>query len=58
MMELVDLQAIADRLGVPKNTVNVWRYRKLLPAPDVELALGPVWYWPTIETWARETGRL
>jgi hypothetical protein len=56
-VNLVDLAAIAERLNVPKDTVNKWRHRGLLPEPDYPLAVGPVWEWATIETWARQTGR-
>lgn len=55
---LVDITAIAGRLGVPKDTVNKWRYRGLLPAPDFDLSVGPIWEWETIESWAQSTGRL
>lgn len=57
-MDLVDLSAIAERLKVPKDTVSKWRYRNVLPAPDYDLAVGPVWEWETIRAWAEETGRL
>jgi hypothetical protein len=56
--EIVDITEIATRLGVPKNTVNVWRTRGVLPDPDLDLTVGPVWYWSTIEKWAKATGRL
>lgn len=55
---LVDIAAIAERLGVPKDTVNKWRYRGVLPEPDYQLAVGPVWDWETIEAWAKTTNRL
>lgn len=58
MMILVDLAGIAERLNVPKDTVNKWRHRDLLPEPDFALAVGPVWYWFTIREWAERTGRL
>ena len=57
-MILVDIAAIAERLGVNKDTVNKWRYRDLLPPPDHDLAVGPVWEWSTIEEWAKTTNRL
>jgi hypothetical protein len=58
MTDPVDLQAIADRLEVPKDTVNKWRYRGLLPAPDFPQLANPVWEWETVRLWAEATGRL
>jgi len=55
---IVDIAAIAQRLNVKTKTVHMWRYRNLLPAPAYDLAVGPVWDWSTIETWAEHTGRL
>ena len=57
-MTLVDISAIAERLNVPKDTVNKWRFRDLLPEPDYPLAVGPVWEWETIRQWAEQTKRL
>lgn len=58
MADLTDLTTIAERLGVPKDTVNKWRHRQLLPEPDYDLSVGPVWEWETIREWAEKTGRL
>lgn len=55
---LVDISAIAERLQVPKDTVNKWRHRGLLPDADYPLVVGPVWEWATIKQWAEVTGRL
>jgi hypothetical protein len=55
---LVGVKEIAERLGVPRGTVSIWKLRGLVPEPEVELGLGPVWRWATIERWARKTGRL
>lgn len=57
-LDLVGLQEIADRLNTKRNTPNVWRQRNQFPPPDLELAMGPLWKWSTVETWARQTGRL
>lgn len=56
--KLVDIADIAHRLNVPKDTVNKWRHRGLLPEPDYPLSVGPVWEWSTIEAWAKSTRRL
>jgi len=56
---LVSTHEIADRLGVEKNTVHMWRYRNLgFPAPTWQLAVGPIWEWSVVEEWARQSGRL
>lgn len=54
----VGVAEIADRLGVKRQTVAVWKVRGLLPEPDVQLAMGPLWAWPSIAKWARKTGRM
>lgn len=56
--DIVSAQEIADRLGVKKATVHMWRSRGILPEPTFDLAVGPVWFWATIEDWAIETERL
>lgn len=48
---------IAERLGVPLDTVRKWRTRGLLPAPTWTVGGRPAWDWSDIDTWARETGR-
>jgi hypothetical protein len=54
----VDIPAIASRLGVARQTVDMWRHRKVLPAPDYPQLSVPVWEWLTIAHWAEQTGRL
>lgn len=49
---------IAERLGVAAGTVHQWRKRGLLPDPEFTVSRMPAWWWPTIEAWARSTGRL
>ena len=49
---------IAERLGVARATVDTWRQRGVLPAPDWHVSGRPLWDWPTVESWARDTGRL
>jgi predicted DNA-binding transcriptional regulator AlpA len=51
-LDIVGMAEIAQMLGMPRNTVNQWRFRGLLPAPATELATGPVWYRRVIEEWA------
>ena len=53
----VGVADIAERLGVQTQTVAMWRYRDLLPEPEWTISGQPAWNWPTIEAWAKETGR-
>ena len=48
---------IAQRAGVPRQTVAQWHARGKLPEPDARLAMGPVWRETAIESWlaARES---
>ena len=54
----VGIRDIGGRLGVQHNTVTMWRKRGLLPEPRWTVSGNLAWNWPTIEKWARETGRL
>jgi hypothetical protein len=56
--DLVSIQEIATALEVRRDTVDKWRYRGVLPEPIATVASGPLWLWPDIEAWARQTGRL
>jgi predicted DNA-binding transcriptional regulator AlpA len=57
---LVGAAEIADRLGVSMpQVVHTWRRRHAdFPKPVAVLQLGHIWYWPDVEKWARQTGRL
>lgn len=54
----VGMVEVAAKLGVRRQTVDMWHHRDLLPEPDWTVGGRPAWRWSTIETWARETGRL
>jgi predicted DNA-binding transcriptional regulator AlpA len=54
----VGMTEIAQRLGVKRDTVQHWSVRKVLPPAEWTVGGRPAWSWSTIETWARETGRL
>ena len=56
--EPVGVAEIADRLGVKRQTAQMWNYRKLLPKPKWTVSGQPAWNWPDIERWAKESGRL
>lgn len=54
----VGVDDIAERLGVKRQTVSMWRWRGLLPEPTWTVSGLPCWDWPEIERWARDTGRI
>jgi hypothetical protein len=56
--DLVGPQEIAERLAVKVQTVRVWRWRDLMPAPQAVISGVPVWDWAEVERWAISTGRL
>jgi hypothetical protein len=57
-MELVGLIEIAQRAGVRRTQVSVWRTRHDdFPAPLADLAVGPVFAWEQVKRWLEQTGR-
>lgn len=48
-MRVYGIAEIARALGTDPGLVGKWRERHKLPAPDAELATGPVWLAGTIE---------
>lgn len=54
--EPVGIVEIAARLGVPRQTVDVWRLRGVLPPPKGEVGGRPAWDWPDVLAWSIETG--
>jgi hypothetical protein len=49
---LVGVTEIAERAGVQPNTVKVWRSRHVdFPPAALQLAAGPLWFWPDVEPW-------
>jgi hypothetical protein len=58
-LDLVNLSEIGRRAGVQRSTVCNWRKRhKSFPEPFLELPVGAVWPWRSIERWLKTTGRL
>ena len=50
--ELVGVAEIAARSGRSPNTVQSWRRRHAdFPAPNIELAAGPIWLWGDVSAW-------
>ena len=54
---VVGIAEVAQRLQVERSTVDQWRRRGVMPAPDWPLEGGPVWLWETVRRWAEATGR-
>ncbi len=51
-MDLVGRVELAQRAGTSPSVIDVWRRRHAsFPAPIVDLAMGPVWDWPSVEAW-------
>jgi hypothetical protein len=50
---------IAARLGVARQTVDMWRQRDIdFPEPTWTVGGRPAWNWPIVAAWATETGRV
>ena len=55
---LVGLMEIAQRAGVQRPVVTMWRSRyEDFPEPIEELHIGPVFAWPHVQKWLQNTGR-
>lgn len=50
--DLVSVSELAARSGRSVNTIQSWRRRHSdFPAPNVELAAGPIWLWGDVSAW-------
>ena len=50
--DLVSVSEVAARSGRSINTIQSWRRRhRDFPAPNVELAAGPIWLWADVSAW-------
>lgn len=58
-LPLVGLKEIAQRAGLKRTSVVAnWRTRyDDFPDTVADLGCGPVFWWPQVEQWLRETGR-
>jgi len=45
---------IAGLLGVPRQTVDSWRWKGRLPEPDFMVSNRPLWYKATIVQWDKD----
>jgi len=52
--ELLDMPAVARRLGIAPSTVRKYRSSGRLPAPDVMLGQSPGWAPATIDAWVTQ----
>lgn len=55
--EPVGSDDIAQRLGVKRDTVKMWRHRGLMPEPSWTVSGRPCWNWPDVLAWAKATSR-
>lgn len=53
-MKVYGIAELAEALGVARNTVAQWHRRGKLPEADQVLAMGPIWFAPTVHRWLRE----
>jgi len=58
-LPLVGVSEIAARAGVVRSAVTNWveRYDDF-PAPVADLHCGPIYWWPHVAAWLRESHRL
>jgi predicted DNA-binding transcriptional regulator AlpA len=57
-VDIVGAKEIAERLGIPENTVHMWRKRRLLPDPDGMVSGMAAWRWATIKNWLESRGEV
>jgi predicted nucleic acid-binding protein len=56
--DLVSVSELATRSGRSINTIQSWRRRHAdFPAPNVELAAGPIWVWDDVSAWIDRRSR-
>jgi hypothetical protein len=55
-VDVVGAKEIAERLGIPENTVHMWRKRGLLPNAEGVVSGMPAWRWTTIKNWLQSHG--
>ena len=56
--DLVSVAELSARSGRSVNTIQSWRRRHAdFPAPNVELAAGPIWRWGDVRAWIDSRSR-
>ena len=56
---VVGITQIAERLRYPANTVSVWKMKdQSFPKPRYRVSRDLGWWWPEVEAWATEHGKL
>lgn len=56
--DLVSVAELSARSGRSVNTIQSWRRRHTdFPAPNVELAAGPIWRWGDVSDWIAQRSR-
>jgi hypothetical protein len=56
-LDVVGIAEVAVMLDINRATVRSWQLRGHLPAPDAELASGPIWRRSTITKWVAGAGK-
>lgn len=56
--DLLSPQEVAEALGVKVQTVHAWKFRKLMPPPNMIISGCPMWRRQAIAVWAAQTRRL
>jgi len=51
MEDLLDVQAVAEKLGLKQDTVRWYHKRGIMPAADGRFGRSPVWWAKTIDEW-------
>jgi hypothetical protein len=58
LADLVGRAEIAERAGIRLQTVDTWRRRyPSFPDPMGTISGTPIWHWPAVEAWIRDTPR-
>lgn len=56
--DLLDIQAVADRIGWQPRSISRYLSRGLFPEPDLRFGAAPVWHRETVAEWeSRRRGR-
>ena len=59
--EILDANALAQRLGLSRNTIFTYLQRgsfHRVPKPDRRLSMGPIWYEISVRNWEQQDRKL